>query len=116
MENYYLKQAGNGLPLQIFTGARYQRGAGFFGRIFTTQILPILRYLGSKALGTGKAIFDDIKTSSTNRIIDTVNEIAREAIKRKVPPSSASNSTNQTGEGIKRKKRKIDHSKFDFLK
>jgi hypothetical protein len=111
MENYYLKQAGDGLPLQTFVGLRYQRGAGFFGRVFVSQILPLLRYLGSKALGTGKSILEDIKTSATNRVIDTVQEVAREAIKRKLPAKA-----NQSGEGIKRKRRQISSREFDFLK
>lgn len=113
MENYYLKQAGDGLPLQTFVGLRYQKGAGFFGRIFVSQILPILRYLGSQALGTGKAILEDIKTSATNRVVDTVQEIAKEAIKRKLPTQN----NNQTGEGIKRRRRQLkEHHNYDFLK
>lgn len=112
MENYYLKQAGNGLPLQTFVGLRYQKGAGFFGRIFVSQILPLLRYLGSQALGTGKAILEDIKTSATNRVIDTVNEVAKEAIKRKLPRKVAD---SQDGEGIKRRRRHINTKNYDFL-
>lgn len=115
MENYYLKQAGDGLPLQVFSGVRYQRGYGFFGRIFKTHVLPILKYLGSQALDTGKAIFNDIKTSATNRVLDKVQEVASEVIKRKRKLSVS----DQVGEGIKRpriSKRHIDRTLFNFLR
>lgn len=113
MESYYLEQAGNGAAIQSFVGARYQRGGGFFSRLFTSKVLPLLRYLGDKALNTGKAIFEDVKTSTTNRIIDTVQEVAQEAIKRK-----HSDDKTQSGSGIKRRKvtKRAYITGYNFLK
>lgn len=113
MESYYLEQAGNGTAIQSYGGARYQRGGGFFSRLFTSKVLPILRYLGDKALTTGRAILDDVKKSATNRIIDTVQDVAQEAIKRKYEPSEG-----QSGSGIKRRKlsKRSYIGEFNFLK
>ena len=45
---YYTNQAGTGIT--PFSGVRYQKGAGFFGRLVTKTILPLLRMLGKKCL------------------------------------------------------------------
>ena len=121
MEGYYLNQVGNGTAIQSFGGLRYQRGGGFFSRMFVSRILPVLRYLGGKALSTGAAIFDDVKTSATNRIIDAVQDVAQEAIKRKRSWGDNHNNDNnnqQSGEGIKRRKltKRSYISNYDFLK
>lgn len=116
MESYYLEQAGNGGgAIQSYGGMRYQHGGGFFSRLFASKVLPILRYLGDKALVTGKAILEDIKTSASDRIMNTVQEVAQDAIKRKLPSSEG---TNQSGSGIKRRKlsKRSYLSNFDFLK
>lgn len=109
-----MNQAGNGTAIQSFSGIRYQKGGGFFSRLFVSKVLPVLRYLGSKALDTGKAIFDDVKSSATNRIIDAVQDVAQEAIKRKHQPGN-----EQSGSGIKRRKltkRSYVVPNYDFLK
>lgn len=115
MESYYLEQAGNGTAIQSYGGMRYQRGGGFFSRLFASKVLPILRYLGDKALVTGKAILEDFKTSASDRLMNTVQEVAQDAIKRKLPNSENS---NQSGSGIKRRKlsKRSYLSNFDFLK
>ena len=116
MESYYLEQAGNGTgAIQSYGGVRYQRGGGFFSRLFSSKVLPILRYLGDKALVTGKAILDDFKTSASDRIMNTVQDVAQDVIKRKRP---ASEESNQSGSGIKRRKlsKRSYLSNFDFLK
>ena len=88
--------------------------------MFVGRILPVLRYLGGKALSTGAAIFDDVKTSATNRIIDAVQDVAQEAIKRKRSWGDNNNDNNnqQSGEGIKRRKltKRSYLSNYDFLK
>lgn len=113
MESYYIDQASNGTAIQSFNGIRYQKGGGFFSTLFTSKVLPILRYLGEKALTTGSAILGDVKKSATNRIIDAVQDVAREAIKRKVPTEAT-----QSGEGIKRRKltKRSYIDNYDFLK
>lgn len=128
MESYYLNQAGTGLPLQIFAGTRYQRGNGFFGRFFTSKIMPILRYLGEQALSTGQAILTDTKKSAKQRVGATLDRITSDAITK----LSDSSSNTQNGSGLKSIKRKrmkgivsrktrkkiasYNISDFDFLK
>jgi len=41
--NYYLNQVGTGLP--GFAGIRYQRGHGFFGRLWSNTLFPALKSL-----------------------------------------------------------------------
>ena len=107
MENYYLNQAGNGVPLNIYYGSRSQRGNGFFGRLISRAVLPVLRYLGTKAFETGKNMYEDFKSgvdiedSFKNRGLDTLQTIINDGIQ----------SVRQRGKGIKmgtkKKKRQI---------
>jgi len=55
--NYYVNQAGSGIG--GFQGARFQRGQGFFGNVFKSAILPLLRYLGPKILSSGVSAATD---------------------------------------------------------
>ena len=116
METYYLDQAGNGVPLQAFYGMRSQRGHGFFGRLISRAVLPLLRYLGSKALDTGKNIYEDFKSgiditdSFKNRGIDTLQTIVNDGIQNLRQKGSGINTRR-----VKRKtqsKRKSRRSKL----
>lgn len=89
MESYYVNQAGNGIPLQTFSGYRFQKGYGIFGRLFASKVLPILRYLGQIGLETGKGILDDVRDSTKNRV--------RESIKKAVASIAG---PQQEGQGI----------------
>lgn len=68
----YTSQKGSGLA--YYQGMRYQKGHGFFGRIFKSTLLPILKYFGKQALDTGADIVkdslsgQDIKTSVKRRV------------------------------------------------
>jgi len=81
---YYVQQAGTGIS--GFSGVKYQRGHGFFGRIFSNTILPMLKYLGKKALNTGVNIGGDLlqgenfKTSAKRRLKSTGFDLAEDAI------------------------------------
>ena len=55
--NYYINQAGSGIG--GFQGARFQRGQGFFGNVFKSAILPLLKYFGKQALSTGVDVAND---------------------------------------------------------
>lgn len=117
MESYYLSQAGNGLPLQAFSGVRYQKGNGFFGRFFVSKILPILRYLGGQAKETGRAILGDVKSSAISRASDTMQKIAQDTL------NAVNSKSFQEGEGKKvikrtlkhRKKRRLNQALYNFL-
>lgn len=62
MDDYYVNQAGSGLG--GFSGVRYQKGDGFFGRMMSGTILPIIKkvlpYLGKQALSTAQDIAGDL--------------------------------------------------------
>lgn len=85
-ENYYVNQAGSGIA--GYSGIKYQRGHGFFGRLLSGTVLPILKYLGKKALNTGVGIGSDIiqgenlKNSMKKRLKTTGFDIADDAYNR----------------------------------
>ena len=100
---YYVEQAGSGLP--GFAGVKYQRGHGFFGRLFSGAILPILKYLGKRALGTGLDVASDalegqnVKEAALRRMKETGSDVARDAIAR-------GRSYLQSGSGIIRRRKR----------
>lgn len=51
---YYAHQAGTGVA--TYSGVRYQRGNGFFGRLMKGGILRLLRYLGERGLETAATV------------------------------------------------------------
>jgi hypothetical protein len=99
MEEYYMNQAGNGLP--YFQGVRYQKGHGFFGRLFKGGIVPILKYFGSKLLDGGIEMTKDIaggesiKGAARKQIQNKVGEVAGDLFEKFA----------QRGKGIKRKRK-----------
>jgi hypothetical protein len=62
MEAYYLNQAGSGIA--GYSGVRYQRGNGFFGRLIRGGILPLIKqvlpYFGRNVVATGANIMQDV--------------------------------------------------------
>ncbi len=88
--NYYLNQVGSGLP--GFHGVRYQRGGGFFGRLFSGTIFPFLKQLlleiGKRALpsvaGLGQDILagDNVKESALKRFKKMGHDIADETLEQ----------------------------------
>lgn len=57
-ERYYVAQAGNGIA--GFNGVRYQKGKGFFGRILSGAVFPLLKFLGKNFLQTGVNVANDV--------------------------------------------------------
>jgi hypothetical protein len=104
MDEYYTSQAGSGIG--GYAGHRYQRGAGFFGRILTGGILPLIKkvlpYLGRKAMDTGLEIADDlmegkdIKDTMKTRLASSAKMVAGDAIAKV---------RQMRGSGYKRRKR-----------
>src|SRR5260370_35856334 len=85
-KNYYIEQAGSGLG--SFHGVRYQRGHGWFGRLIKSA-MPILRFVGKKALGVGANIADklinedkDLKSSAKESFIEEGKELANKTINK----------------------------------
>ena len=102
MEEFYINQAGSGIPINVYTGSLFQKGHGFFGRLISKTIFPLLKYVGKQSIDTGKNIMSDILygknvvDSATDRISDTFNKIS----------SDVRNKKWQSGNGIKKKQEK----------
>lgn len=90
MDEYYERQAGSGIG--GFSGIRYQKGDGFFGRLVSGAILPILKkvlpFLGKTALKTGINIAGDLadgndfKESFKRRFKDTADFVESKAMNK----------------------------------
>jgi hypothetical protein len=102
--NYYVNQAGGGI--NGFQGVRFQKGKGFFGDLFRDSIMPILRYLGKKAMDTGSGIFNDA-VKGENILLSTKNRLKRTA--RDIAGDIGERATRyaQTGTGRRRKRRRV---------
>src|SRR5277367_3376805 len=82
---YYVNQVGSGLP--GFQGIRYQRGHGFFGRLFSS-VVPFLKQvlpaLGKRALPSVAGLAQDIiagenvKKSALSRLKEAGANVADE--------------------------------------
>ena len=101
--DYYANQAGSGIP--GYQGARFQRGQGFFGNVFRSAILPLLKYLGKSAVSTGAQVATDALTGeNVLQSLKTRGKAAAQNI-----ASDASNRAMrfaQTGTGRRRKRKK----------
>lgn len=87
IKQYYLQQAGTGIA--GFHGLRYQRGSGFFGRLLSKAIYPLIRFLGGKAVTTGANIANDVllnnkplKESALSRLEETGKDILKSGVER----------------------------------
>jgi hypothetical protein len=99
-EDYYVNQAGSGLP--IFQGSRGQRGHGVgsvLGGLFRSA-LPMLKRVGSQALRTGARIASDM--ASGKKFSDVALQRISEGISSLADPESV---TLQTGTGRARRRR-----------
>ena len=112
MEEFYINQAGSGIPINIYSGLRYQKGHGFFGRLISKTIFPLLKYVGKQSLDTGKNIMSDILygknvvDSAKDRISDTFNQIS----------SDIRNKKWQSGNGIRKKSKTKKKKKPKLIK
>jgi len=99
---YYINQAGSGIA--GYSGVRYQKGHGFFGRLLSGAVMPILKYLGKKALSTGVNIGTDLlqgdnfKSTMKKRLKSAGLDIAEDALEKV-------RNSKQSGSG-RRKRRK----------
>lgn len=105
MDEYYVNQAGSGFT--PYSGVRYQKGSGFFGRIISGGFFPLLKsvlpYLGKKALNAGANIAEDVidgksfKESALKNLKEYGKTIGRDAVVK----------IRQQGQGIRRRRKKI---------
>jgi len=84
--DYYVNQSGSGI--RGFSGIRYQRGSGWFSRLFSSAILPALKYLGKQSMKTGLNVAEDVlegknfKKAIKARTIETGKETAQKGIQK----------------------------------
>lgn len=113
--DYYREQAGNGIS--GFSGVKYQRGHGFFGRFLSKAIYPLLRFLGRQALSTGVNFASDIikdkknwRMAGKHRLKDVGTDILTAGLER-------AKRFQQTGEGKRKRKRrrKTKKSKLNLV-
>lgn len=96
---YYEIQAGNGIA--HYSGMRYQRGSGLWGRIFSSAILPALKFLGTRAINTAANVTSDslsgvpLKEAIKSRLQEEGRNVANVA-------SNRAKVFVQTGKGRKR--------------
>ena len=61
MDDYYMSQAGSGMS--AFSGVRYQKGDGFFGRLISGTVMPMIKkvlpFLGKTAMSSGVNVLND---------------------------------------------------------
>lgn len=107
-EDFYCNQSGHGLP--VFVGGRSQRGHGlgsFFGGL-GRMLLPFFK-TGGKALlregvGTGLRVAQDALAG--RNVGDSFRNHAKEAGSRLLKGAVHHLADNQSGSGIRRKRRK----------
>lgn len=117
MENYYLTQAGSGVS-GFFSGQQYQKGYGFFGRLLSSAVMPILRFLGKSVLNTGANIASDIVDTddfSLNNVKDISKKRLREATKDALK-KGANKILSGSGLRKRRKRRKLIKDMKPFKK
>src|SRR6266700_295233 len=107
--DYYVTQAGTGIA--GFQGVRHQRRHGFFGRLMSKAVYPLLRFLGKRAVGVGADIASDVildnknlRESAEGRLKDEGKQLAKLGIER-------AKKFAQEGKGRKaiKRKRKTKH-------
>lgn len=82
--NYYITQAGSGIP--GFSGVRFQRGRGIFGKLFTSSLLPLLKTLGGHVLSAGTNVArdylkgDSIKESAKRHVTSEGKKLLGKAL------------------------------------
>jgi hypothetical protein len=106
MDDYYVNQAGSGLG--GFSGVRYQKGDGFFGRMMSGSILPIIKkvlpYLGRQALATANDIAGDL--SQGEKLKESFNKRFKSAAGR-VGQDAMAKVRQLSGSGRRKRKRRV---------
>ena len=104
-ESYYLNQAGSGLA--TYTGIRYQKGNGFFGRLISGFALPLLKYFGRQGLEAAGNVVTQIRENPEAKVSDILKKQAKSSL-AKATEDGAERAKRfiQTGKGVKKYKRK----------
>ena len=100
LEKYYIHQAGSGLA--GFRGIRYQRGRGFFGRLLSGAVYPLLRFLGKNLLRTGENVATDV-LDSDDFSFQNLKDVTKKNLQSRAKDVLGETLTNMKGSG-KRKR------------
>ena len=109
--DYYTQQAGTGLT--GFQGYRYQRGHGFFGRLISKAVFPLLKFLGKRALTTGADIATDVLVNKRN-----IAEAAKERLEnegRELASAGIQRAKKYVLEGKGRKRKAIKRLRIEDI-
>jgi hypothetical protein len=104
--DYYQKQAGGALE-NYYTGLKFQRGYGPWGRLISRYGLPIAKYFGKQIFKTGVDIVSDVakgiepKTALKSRLKERGTSILRDILEK-------AESQSGRGSAMKRKNLKVD--------
>lgn len=100
-ESYYLNQAGSGIA--TYTGLRYQKGNGFFGRIMKGFALPLLKYFGKQGLSAAGNLVSEYRSNPNKSIKDLLKDQAKTSLSD-ITQDGAERVKKfiQTGKGVKR--------------
>ena len=105
MDEYYVQQAGSGIG--GFAGVRYQKGDGFFGRMLSGTVLPIIKkvlpYIGRTLMGTAGDIVYDV--SQGEKVRDSFSRRMKET-GRRIEEDAMAKVRKMTGSGRRKRKAK----------
>jgi hypothetical protein len=103
--DYYQKQIGGALD-SYYTGLKFQRGYGPWGKLISRYGLPIAKYLGKQIFKTGVDIVSDVskgiepKTALKSRLKERGTSVLRDILEK-------AESQSGSGCGMKRKRLSI---------
>lgn len=102
-ETYYLNQAGSGMA--TYTGVRYQKRNGFFGRLISGFAMPLLKYFGKRGLEAAGNVVSEIKQNPDMKMKDILKSTAKRSLSQ-ITDDGASRAKKfiLTGKGIKKYK------------
>lgn len=116
-ETYYLNQAGSGIA--TYTGLRYQKGNGFFGRIMKGFALPLFKYFGKQGLSAAGNLVSEFRANPDKGIKELLKDQAKTSLSN-ITQDGADRLTKfiQTGKGVKRtnNKRSNKRTKGSIIK
>lgn len=111
---YYLNQAGSGIA--TYSGYRYQKGHGFFGRMIKGSILPLIKkvlpYLKDQVIDTGREFgrniltSDNFKQAATRTAKRKLGDIATDALERVKSMTQEGSGFNTCGIPLNKRPRK----------
>lgn len=114
IDEYYKRQAGNGIA--GFTGVRYQKGHGFFGRLLSGAVLPFLKFIGKNALSAGANIARDL-VDTDDFSLSNIRNKAKARFKESAASAMKTGAEKLlTGQGIKRRRRNKRRYKKKVIK